>query len=379
MKEVCKEEHCTGCGLCVQHCPKHCISIKLGKLGHVYPSIDQAICIDCGKCRRICPSLHDLDARYPMRAYAAWAKEVEDYKTSTSGGAASVLANNFIQNSGVVYGCVVQDGIKISHVRIDNKEDIVKLKGSKYAQSNIMDIIPLVKNDINVGLRVLFIGTPCQVAAIKQMYKKQPENLFLVDIICHGVPSNKWLFDYITQNLKINKSDVTSIQFRPQNTYCLWILNQNRTLYKSESLWEHRYKDLFLNTFIDGFVFRDSCYTCHYAKPQRISDITLGDFWGLGKDGSEDIPDHPFGVSCILPNTEKGELLIKTVYEELNIYERPIKEAIDGNDQLRTPKRKDWRIILFRWMSTYIPVSLAYRLLIMDRLLKYKLIELLKK
>ena len=378
MKEVCREEHCTGCGLCVQHCPKHCISMKLGKLGHVYPTIDQTNCIDCGKCRKICPSLHDLDARYPMRAYAAWAKEVEDYKTSTSGGAASVLANYFLQN-GVVYGCVVQDGIKISHVRIDNKEDAAKLKGSKYVQSNIMDIIPLIKNDINAGLRVLFIGTPCQVAAIKQMYKKQPENLYLIDIICHGVPSNKWLFDYITRYLKINKSDVTSIQFRPQNTYCLWVLNQNRTLYKSGSLWEHRYKDLFLNTFIDGFVFRDSCYTCHYAKPQRISDITLGDFWGLGENSGEDISDHPFGVSCILPITEKGELLIKAVYKELNIYERPIEEAINGNDQLRFPKRKDWRIILFRRMSKYIPVAWAYRILIMDRFLKYKMIEFLKK
>lgn len=374
MKLICEKTQCTGCGLCAAKCPKHCISMVEGELGHLYPFINQNLCIDCGLCQKVCPSQHNIKCSYPLTAYAAWSKDDEDYKSSTSGGMASVLTDYFLSNGGVVYGCTVMPGIEIKHIRIDNVCDACKLKGSKYVQSSINEVFPQLKQDVNNGTQVLFIGTPCQVAAIKQIYKEQPKNLFLVDIICHGVPSNKWLRNYITENLKINKNEVSKVSFRSSNAYSLCIFNNRKLIYKSESLWTHRYEDLYLDTFIDGFTFRDSCYNCHYAKPERISDICIGDFWGLGKEIDDNyIPKHTYGISCVLPITKKGEDLISAVNNKLNIYERPISEAINGNDQLRHPKNMNWRIEIFRKIQKHIGMNIAYQICICDKKLKFRI------
>lgn len=116
------------------------------------------------------------------------------------------------------------------------------------------------------------------MTAVKRMYEEQPDNLFLVDLICHGVPSNKWLVDYIANTLKIKADKVSSIGFRLFEAFSLCVYNDDRLIYKSGNLWTHRYEDLYYNTFIDGFTYRDSCFNCHYAKPERVSDITIGDF-----------------------------------------------------------------------------------------------------
>lgn len=140
MKLICEKELCTGCGLCAARCPKHCISLVAEELGHLYPSVDQKKCIDCGLCQKACPSLHDTVCLYPSVAYAAWSKDEEDYRSSTSGGMASVLTHYFLANVGIVYGCTVIPGIEIKHIRIDNLKDAYKLKGSKYVQSSIVDV-----------------------------------------------------------------------------------------------------------------------------------------------------------------------------------------------------------------------------------------------
>ena len=382
MNHICDKGQCTRCGLCAARCPKHCITMQVGELGHLYPVIDQGSCIDCGLCIKGCPSLSEVEGGNPQTAYAAWSKDGDDYKSSTSGGVASVLTRYILGNGGVVYGCSVLQGIRILHIRVDKTEDAYKLKGSKYVQSNIMGVLPAIRNDIKNGRQVLFIGTPCQVAAVKRMFSKRPDNLLLVDIICHGVPSNKWLAEYITKYLKmkIDNDKVTSVKFRTPNAYQLCIFNNEKLLYQSRSLWSHRYEDLFMDTFIDGFTNRESCYSCHYANPKRVSDITIGDFWGLGKetDGSY-IPEHKYGVSCILPITEKGTALLDAVKERLNLYERPVTEAVNGNDQLRHPKQKDWRIRLFRYLCGYASIGFSYRTVVADKIIKNKIKKLIKQ
>lgn len=339
MKHICNKKQCTGCGLCAAQCPKHCISMRSEELGHLYPHIKQDMCVDCGLCQKSCPSLHTIDSKYPTKAYAAWAKDEDDYKSSTSGGAASLLTNYILSTKGVVYGCAILPTIQIKHIRIDDVKDAYKLKGSKYVQSSIIDVLPLIKQDVKTGRKVLFIGTPCQVAAVKQMFRIQPDNLFLVDIICHGVPSNKWLSDYIVKYLNFDKNEITSVRFRTTNGYQLCIYREAELLYQSKNLHLNRYKNLYMDTFIDGFTSRKSCNICHYAKPERISDVTIGDFWGLGKkDDIKYIPEHKYGISCILPITEKGNMLLDSVKDNLNIYERPILEAVYGNEQLHRPK-----------------------------------------
>lgn len=380
MKLICDKKECTGCGLCAARCPKLCIDMKPGLLGHLFPKIDQAKCIDCKLCQKSCPSLQEISAGYPKKAYAAWSKDEEDYVSSTSGGAASVLSQYIVSQGGVVYGCTVLPNIQISHIRVDKLEDLHMLKGSKYVQSQIKDVIPQLRNDVKAGLPVLFVGTPCQVAAIKQLYKSVPDNLYLVDIICHGTPSNQFLKDYIRNDLKIDASKVTDVKFRLPDAFSLCVYDNDKLLYKSSNLWTHRYEDLYYNTFIDGFTYRDSCFTCHYAKPQRISDITIGDFWGLSNETSDkDIPEHKNGISCILPITDKGLQLIEKIRPSLNIYERPITEAINGNDQLRHPKSKDWRISMFQKLQNLTGVKVAYHLMVADKIAKYKLRKILKR
>ena len=247
MKVICDYKDCTGCGLCAARCPKHCIEMKPGFLGHLYPVINQEKCINCKLCQKGCPSLQYIDSSYPKKAYAAWAKDAQDYVTSTSGGAASVLSQYIVSLGGVVYGCSVLPNIQISHIRVDKMEDLHLLKGSKYVQSQIEFIIPQLRNDVKQGVPVLFVGTPCQVAAIKQLYRTMPDNLYLVDIICHGTPSNQFLKDYIQRNLKIDAARVTNVKFRLPDAFSLCVFEKDKLLYKSNNLWTHRYEDLYYN------------------------------------------------------------------------------------------------------------------------------------
>ena len=195
---ICEKKQCFGCGLCAYSCPKHCISMEIGNsFGHLFPHIDQSACVDCGLCQKKCPALHLPEKQRPITAYAAWSIDSEDYQSSTSGAAASVLSRHVLEQGGVVYGCAMLRDIDVRHIRIDNVSDIKKLKGSKYVQSDLMDIFASLKTDVETGRQTLFIGTPCQVAAMKRLFKNQPDNLILVDLICHGVPSLELLRQHI--------------------------------------------------------------------------------------------------------------------------------------------------------------------------------------
>ena len=340
-----------------------------GSLEHLYPSIDSITCIDCGLCQKSCPALHPLEQKSPTMCYAAWSKDEVDYKTSTSGGAASVLSHYVISQGGVVYGCAMLPDIAVKHIRVDKHEDIKRLKGSKYVQSSITEILPLLKQDVNDGKLALFIGTPCQVAAVSRLFKSQPENLLLVDLICHGVPSVDILRKHVHKVAEYPHYD--NIIFR-ENSYIVVVVVGGRTVYR-RPFNKPRFKDWYINTFFDGYTYRESCYQCRYACPERVSDMTIGDFWGLGKKvPAPEIPAHPNGCSVILPLTEKGKLLIKAVSDKMYIYERSVDEAVSGNDQLRQPCPLDKRKMFFRLLFPYIGCP-AYKLAVIDKYLLYQL------
>lgn len=376
MKEICSLDICTGCGLCVSQCPKQCISMYVGIVGHLYPVIDQSKCISCGLCQKSCPSIHVPQKRKPVTAYAAWAKDFEDYKTSTSGGAASVLSRYIISQGGVVYGCAMFPNVEVRHIRVDNLQDLYLLKGAKYVQSNITSVIPNIRTDVKEGLLTLFIGTPCQVAAVKRLFKNEPDNLFTVDLICHGVPSLESLRNHVRKI--IGNTECDKVVFRKENTYGLFIKNDGVEVY-NQSLRAPRYKELYINTFFDGYTFRESCYRCQYARSERISDITIGDFWGLGKRiPADNILEHKNGCSVVLPITIKGLKCIEGIKDQMNIYERTVEEAVEGNNQLRQPFPFDWRIRLFRKYVCVFGFGL-YRVLNVDLIIKYYIKRLIKK
>lgn len=378
MDKVCEYKYCTGCGLCAALCPKKCISMESGnQFGHLFPRIDQKICIDCGLCQKNCPAIHPVEHRQPLAAYAAWSRDDDDYKSSTSGGAASVLSQYVISKGGVVYGCAMLPDIDVRHIRVEDITDLYKLKGSKYVQSNVTDIYTQLRKDVKDGRLVMFTGTPCQVAAVKNMFKEQPENLILVDLICHGVPSLHMLRQHI-KNVA-NYFHYDKVLFREGNgIYVVVVVVDGKEVYR-RYLNKPRYKDFYINSFFDGYTFRDSCYSCRYACPDRVSDITIGDFWRLGrKIPANYIPEHPQGISVMLPSSSKGMKLIETISSSMIIYERSVEEAVEGNAQLKRPTPLIHRTILFRHLYPIIGNS-AYIITVMDKYLKYITKRLIRK
>lgn len=373
MNQVCELKNCTGCWACVNTCPKHSISMSVGALGHLFPKIDASTCVDCGLCQKACPVNHPVQKSLPIHTYAAWAKDDEEYKTSTSGGIGSVLARKVIRDGGIVYGCAFLRDFDVRHIRVGNEDDLVLLKGSKYVQSSIKDTYSKVKEDLQSKLKVLFIGTPCQVAGLKNYLRKDYENLYIVDLICHGVPSIEFLRQHVKEKTGGDKVDY--VRFREGNgMYLVSVVNGNE-VYRS-NLWRQRYQDEYYNAFIDGFSYRDSCHTCHYAGKERISDITIGDFWGL----NDDLPiEHKNGISCVLVNTDRGSSFFDSIRPALNWYERDLEEAVKGNDQLRAPKGIGRRASLFKYLSNIMSLSKAYRVVEFDHRHKLHEIPVLNK
>lgn len=376
MDVICDFDNCTGCGLCVSLCPKQSISLKPeGSLGHVFPHINTATCIDCGICKKNCPVLHPVELIVPQTAFAAWSKDDDEYRSSTSGGIASELSRYVLSKGGVVYGCAMLSDIDVKHIRIDNISEINKLKGSKYVQSNAVGIYPQVKKDVKDGRLTMVIGTPCQIAAVNGLFRDRPDNLLLVDIICHGVPSVELLRKHVKKIA--NYSHYDNIIFRDGLIIYFVVVVDGKIVYR-QTLKNPRYKDWYINTFIDGYTYRESCYHCRYACRKRISDITIGDFWGLGGKISADyIPEHKHGCSLILPITEKGMQFVERISMNLNIYERKFEEAVDGNEQLRTPFKKGMRIKMFKHLYPRFGNS-AYYMVIPDKYVLSRAIQLLK-
>lgn len=360
-----KKNACSGCNACAEVCPKHCITMVADSKGFYYPEINKNLCIKCGACERVCPFVRNTELIAPLKAFAAWNKDRKQHLLSSSGGAAYIFSKYIIEKGGVVYGCTA-DGLDIKHIRVDNVKDLHKLQGSKYIQSDIRGVFSQVKADLKNSVSVLFIGTPCQVAGLKNYIKQIPDNLYLVDLICHGVPSQQMLQEHVlglAEGVKIE-----SVSFRKGNNYVL-NLKGNSWTYSTSSYWE----DCFLRGFYDGIVNRDSCYSCSFATSKRFSDITIGDFWGL-----QDIEKLPSeineGVSLLLPCTEKGMLLIDRTKEYFNLYERNVDEAIAGNPQLRRPIFRSLRCYVFNCLYPILSFDKSVYCSILDR----KFISLIK-
>lgn len=365
--QLANSDVCTGCGACASVCPQKCIKMVEGIQGHLLPKIDDSKCVSCGLCTNSCAVLHSDELKPILRAYACWTKDENDYKTTASGGIATALARYVIGQNGIVYGCAMLPDVEVKHIRVDGSDKLDLLKSSKYVQSSLVDVFPKIKNDVHDGRMVLFVGTPCQVAAIKRIFPLQPDNLFLVDLICHGVPSLKALRGHVKKVARGVK--VEKVVFRENgNNYVFAVYDGEGVAYKMP-LWPNKYRDWYVNSFFDGYTFRDSCYQCRYARPERCSDMTIGDFWGLN-DNSGELPSHSFGCSVALPITPKGESLLAAIRSTVNFYEREVCEAVEGNTQLRVPTKLTKRIRFYRKAQKIAPSHWVYYLVNLDRIVK---------
>mgnify|MGYP004454435549 FL=1 len=327
--KVCDLNKCTGCFACANACPVGAIQMLPGKIGHLFPTILDK-CIECNKCIKTCPVNNPVELQKPIKTLAFWIKDDEEHQTSTSGGAAACFTNYILEEGGTVYGCASLSHGVIEHIRIDKKEDAFKLKGSKYVHSHINNTYQLIKADLKSGKKVLFIGLPCQVAGLKRYIGKENANLFAIDLICHGVPSQQVLFEYI-ESLGIKRDEVSVVAFREAKGYYLTIKSSGRSVY-----YKNECKDLYYMAFNDNLCFRDSCFTCRYSAPERVGDLTIGDFWGLGKQEPFNYTPHGH-VSVVLVNNSKGELLMKSCSDKYEAVERSLDEAVAGNHNLKSP------------------------------------------
>lgn len=349
---ICEKNKCVGCFACYNTCPKNAIEMITDDNGFIYPKINKDKCINCNLCKKVCPAINDLEYKLPQKCYAAQRKDKIKLKESSSGGAASVFAEEILSKNGIVYACAFEENFKIHHIRIDKKSDLKKMKGSKYVHSYIEDTYKKAKNDLNDKKQILFIGTPCQIAGLKLFLKKDYDNLLCVDLICHGVPSQLYLKEELESEINTNK--ISELKFRIDNDFKI-LAKDNKKILMDKSMDKSRYYE----GFMDSFFYRENCYECKYARIERISDITIGDFWGLKENSTlYNIKDK--GVSIILTQTEKGEKFILQCKNKFNIEERYLEEGVEGNSQLRHAAIKDKNYSKFKKLYPKKGFSKAY-------------------
>ena len=319
-KFVCEENLCTGCRACMDKCAKNAISIK-DNLDFFNAVIDENKCVDCGACHKVCPNNSPVELKEQLSWHQGWADSSEERKKSSSGGFATVLSKSFIQNGGIVCSCAFAEGDFIFKA-VETEEEAECFRGSKYVKSNPEGIYKKVKVFLQSQKRVLFIGLPCQVAAIKNFVGEQNQkNLYTVDLICHGTPSVKILEKYLAQyNIKLG--EVKNISFRTKNSF---MLKKNE-----KPIIDSRIQDTYTMTFLSSLNYTENCYSCKYATDRRVGDITIGDSWG-----SELTEEIEKGISLVMCQTEKGEELLQLMpfhFEKVNV-----DEALKNNHQLRHP------------------------------------------
>ena len=339
MKEICPKVKCTGCTACKNACVKNAITMAPDIIGFAYPVIDANCCIDCGLCRKVCPVINKVELRYPLDCYAVAESEEKDLVTVASGGAASILSRYFINRGGVVYGCCGDDIRHVRHVRIDTILGLERIKGSKYVQSDLGNVFSQIKDDLSLGLMVFFVGTPCQVAGLKGFLRKDYDNLYTADLVCHGVPSQQMLNDNIKLYTAFDNEPIW-VTFRHKETFFKkhisygWRLGCRQPYENVPRTIVRAYKDPYMTGFLGCLTFRPNCYTCRYACVARCGDFTLADFWGLSEDAGF---ENGKGVSLNLINTQKGATLWKEVQSICHFMKRELVEAVCGNGQLQRP------------------------------------------
>lgn len=318
--------NCTSCMACFNSCPVNAIKIEKDKYGEFRPYIDETKCIKCGKCKKVCPSNNLPKFNEIKKCYAAISANKDEASNSASGGIAYEISKDILLNGGIVYGVIIDKNLNTKHARIDDILDLKNTQGSKYAQSYIGDTYIKVKEDLKNNKNVLFVGSPCQVAGLKNYLNKDYGNLLTIDLVCHGNVPNEYIFEHCKSiNIKVNK-----VIFREKREYCLKLYDDDKLIRKIKN-------DKYLYTFLKDISLKESCHHCMYASKKRVGDITLGDFWAL----KSEIP-----YSIVMVNTPKGERTIVKL-RTIKIEEKDINESIKGNDSFNHPQGKHPARILF--------------------------------
>ncbi len=384
MIQISEKKECCGCEGCYNVCPIKCISMEYDEEGFKFPSVDKKKCIKCNLCENVCPIINKSIKKVDyIEGYAALNTNDTSRLKSSSGGVFSLLAQEIIDLGGIVVGVSMSQDCKVAqHIIVDSKKDLELLLGSKYLQSNIGNRYQKIKNELNNKRTVLFSGTPCQVVALHRYLGKEYENLICIDLICHGVPSPglwKKNVEYIENK---TKAVLKSVNFRYKKEQ----MNLEHSILYPNVCYKSKDEDSFFRMFMKEYSLRLSCYDCKFKGISRISDITLGDFWGIN-DFCPGMDDGK-GCSLVVIQSTKGKELFSRIKNYLKIKKVNIEKVFEKHNDamIRSSKLpiarevfwKDYQILNFEKLSKKY-VSLTAKEKIRKFFRKVGLLEKIRK
>ena len=329
--------NCNSCKACTLICPTSAIDMVKDEMGFYHSKINEQKCINCTKCLKICPELSKLknENLSKPKTYLGWSKNENTRLTSSSGGIFSEIAMAFILSGGYVSGAVYNEEHLVEHIITNKVEDIERLKQSKYIQSDTKNIFLNIKNLLETGEKVLYVGTPCQVAGLKSFLNKKNDRLFTIDFICAGENSPVVYKKYLQMLEKQYNSKIKKVWFR--NKISGWNKSSTKIIFENDQEYiKNRNEDLFIKLFIEkNLIFKESCYNCSFRDYPRQADITLADFWNVNKKY-----DNDKGTSIIWLNSKIGENLFKSVKRNIFYKKRKIEETFKGNMAIFQSRQK---------------------------------------
>lgn len=352
--QLASADQCTGCSVCASVCPTGSISMKEDREGFLQPHIDIKSCIGCHKCEKTCPIITPIKipTDFETQAYAAINQDDAVRMRSSSGGMFHALAKWTIEQGGVVFGARFNDQWEVVHDYTETIEGIEPFMRSKYVQSRIGDTFKQAKQFLEDGRQVLFVGTPCQIGGLKAYIKKDYDNLLAVDFICHGVPSPKVWREYLKEKVKGDK--VLDVNFRDKrdgwkNFQCVTTTTTTTTTR------EKQHENLFFKGFIGNVYLRKSCYNCQFKEMHRISDITLGDFWGIENVNPEIDDDR--GLSAVFVHTNKGEKAVNLLQTKIQVWPQKICDIIACNSAMTNSVSMPKKRSRFYFYKHFLPMG----------------------
>jgi len=337
------KKDCVGCGACANRCPKQCIAMKEDSEGFVYPNIDKEMCINCGLCERVCPVINLPKHREVQSVYACYNKDEKVRMNSSSGGCFSLLADYTLKLNGYVVGAAFDTDLSVHHILINTIEDLALLRGSKYLQSRMENIYSLVQEVLEKGELILFSGTPCQVAGLKTFLGREYDNLFAVDLVCHGVPSPKVYREKLSEVEKKIGEKVVNVKFRDKTSG--WKGFNLIFAGEKKRVKEVKQESSYMQAFLKNISVRPSCSVCRYNDEHSSADLTIADYWGVETKFPE-LSDNK-GVTVVLVNTVKGDRLFDQVKKNAAVWESDFTHAAQHNFAMKNigalhPARKEF-------------------------------------
>lgn len=321
---ICPTDLCTSCGACRNRCPTDAVTFRQDEDGRMIPVIGQDLCIGCMKCTEVCPVNHPVVKHPAGRIYAAQWRNREESIQSFTTGLASLISRTFVERGGRVYGAVIGKDLAVHHYGTDSLEGLYAMRGSKYVKSDTGMVFREIRNDLEEGRDVLFVGAPCQTAGLRS-FIGEDDHLFCIDLVCHGAPPMACLKDYL-ESLHMEMDSYRFIR-NAQDEY-MTVMKDGKAVYSAP--W---WKDPFYSAYKDDFILAEDCYSCRYASVERTGDITLGDFWKINRTSVFD----ERRIALAMVNTMKGQQIWDSVSSELILEERTASEACAGNPNLMHP------------------------------------------